>query len=270
MYIFKIAFFWYKLCKIYQNINIHKKILYTNIVYKMKPKVKDKFNKINEQTAKKWTDEHNDVFNKDFIKYTRMVEYEKKKLAMTLKVIQNRNDIWCPPLNINYNNLETNTWFTIQESEIYNTQFRDTNYDVLDRKNTKYKSKKVVLKFTKEQKKIINNWLDMYAEMYNITLKYIKNTIESDKKVLNYIQTRSKLSKEKDVLIKNSTIKVHDIDYAIKLACQNYKTALTNLKKGYIKHFRLRYWRQNKSIKMMNLEKLDFTSNSIRKKYWEI
>ena len=48
--------------------------------------------------------------------------------------------------------------------------------------------------------------------MYNIALKYIKNTIETDKSCLNFMKTRDKLKNERDTLKGNSTIKTHDIN----------------------------------------------------------
>ena len=80
----------------------------------------------------------------------------------------------------------------------------------------------------------MNIWINAYADMYNISLKYIKDNIDTDKKVIQFFNLRSILKYEKETLVKKSKIKVHDIDYVIKLACQNYKTGLTNFKKDYI------------------------------------
>jgi len=113
---------------------------------------------------------------------------------------------------------------------------------------------------------ILNIWINAYADMYNIALKTIKDNIETDKKVLSYMRLRKYVKQERNKIVKRSKIKVHDIDFAIMLACKNYKSALTNLKKGYIKHFRIRYWRKNKTSKTMDFEKNDFANNSIRKK----
>jgi putative transposase len=138
-------------------------------------------------------------------------------------------------------------------------------HNLIEKENIEFRAKKITLNLTATQKKIINKWLYCYAEMYNITLKYIKNTVKIDKKCLNFFDTRCKLSKEKKELLKKSNIKVHDIDYAIKLACANYKSALTNFRNGNIKSFRIRYWSPNKIIKVMDLEKNNFNNNTIRK-----
>ena len=56
------------------------------------------------------------------------------------------------------------------------------------------------------------------------------------------------------------------LDAAIKLACANYKSALTNKRLGYIKHFRIRYWRYNKSSTTIEIEKGYFRAGNICKK----
>jgi IS605 OrfB family transposase len=115
--------------------------------------------------------------------------------------------------------------------------------------------------------------------MYNCALKYIKINIKHDPNALNMIYLRSKLLDEKRDIInkiynidlrkidkkKHLNIKVHDIDYAIKLACSNWKSGISNLKNGNIKNFRIRYWKKDKPIKIMSLEKASFKSGSIRK-----
>ena len=45
----------------------------------------------------------------------------------------------------------------------------------------------------------------------------------------------NKDSFKKKEILKDSNMKVHDIDCAIKLACTNYKSAFTNFKRGHIK-----------------------------------
>lgn len=100
--------------------------------------------------------------------------------------------------------------------------------------------------------------------MYNIALKFLKKNIKNDNNLLNFEYLRGKLYDQKTDLLKNSSIKVHDADRAIALVCQNYKSALTNLKKKHIKHFRIRYWSKNKKKKIIDLEKQNFSKNGIR------
>ena len=204
-------------------------------------------------------------------------EYENRKIEMQYKINKHKNNIWLPPLDTKYNIAsKINSWFSILESKPQNVTFVNGKYNIIKKENVKYKSKEIILNLTKQQKLIINTWLNSYLDMYNVTLKYIKNNIKANKNVLNYIYTRGKLLVEKQELInsynkimtrksKKINIKVHDIDYAIKLACSNWKSALTNFKMGNIKHFRVRYWKKQKTIKIMGLEKNNFKSGSIRK-----
>ena len=99
--------------------------------------------------------------------------------------------------------------------------------------------------------------------MYNMTLKYIKKEGDTNKKLkLNWMHIRGQLKIERKKLVKKYNGRIHDIDHAIKLACQNYKSAFTNYK---IKTFRIRYWSYRQPIKIMDLEKESFKSGSICK-----
>jgi hypothetical protein len=102
--------------------------------------------------------------------------------------------------------------------------------------------------------------------MYNKTLQYLKFIQGTTKYTLDWKKIRMMLKDIKHEIVNSSGSTVHDIDFAIKLACQNYKTAFTNYKKGHIKHFRIRYWNTRKPLQVMDLEKNQFTSGSIRKK----
>lgn len=188
-----------------------------------------------------------------------------KQEDLSNKIFNNKNTIWCPSNDEKYYPLNNNTWFNINETQRYYTGCNNLNYKLTKNENVIFRAKKVKLDLNSNQRKIIDKWLYLYSEMYNITLKYIKNNIKNDNKCYNFFNTRKALLNEKKELIKKSNIKVHDIDYAIKLACSNYKTAFSNLKVGNIKNFRIRYWSPNKIIKVMDLEKNNFNNNTIRK-----
>jgi putative transposase len=197
----------------------------------------------------------------------KLKSYEKEINKMVKKINIHKNDIWYPDNKLKSKHIKVNTWFTITEqSSTKKVHFKENVYDVDEEETVMYHAKKVLLNLTLSQKNIINSWLNIYSKMYNISLKYIKNNIKNDKKVTNFMHLRSLLKKEKQELIQNSTITVHDTDYAIKLACQNYKSALTNYKNGNIKYFRIRYWKSNKDIKVMDMEKINFSKNGIRPK----
>ena len=69
----------------------------------------------------------------------------------------------------------------------------------------------------------------------------------------------------KKEIAKKYNVGIHELDYAIKLACQNYSTALSSIKSGVIKHFRVRYWNNQRKVKIMDFEKYNFKSGSIRR-----
>jgi putative transposase len=184
---------------------------------------------------------------------------------MSKNVLTYNNDIWCPTNDLTTKHFYLNSWFNIKEFKSPNiVHFKNNNLTTNKPEQINFSSKCIILKLTPKQKIIINEWLNTYLKMYNIALKYIKNNIKTDKNVLNFIYLRNKLKIKKQELLKNSSIKVHDVDYAIKLVCQNYKSALSNYKAGNIKHFRVRYWKTYKNIKIMDLEKVNFSKKGIR------
>ena len=66
------------------------------------------------------------------------------------------------------------------------------------------------------------------------------------------------LIKQKELLFNtqtNNRLYSHSFDYAIKDVCPPFKSAITNLKGGHIKHFRLRYIKQSKTTKIVKIEK---------------
>lgn len=125
-----------------------------------------------------------------------------------------------------------------------------------------------------EQRSILDRWFDAFSHMYNETLKFIKQQYATNGTVsLSYKKLRTNhLKAIRDNIINRSQhpniardtkVKTHMLDAAIKLACANYKSAITNLKRGNIRHFRIRYWRINRSVKVIEIEKQYFTGNSI-------
>jgi len=232
----------------------------------MKPKKKIKSENLIFKEMNLNLEKYNNLLIKNFAKLTKDINYEKNKFDLTKKIIENKNTIWCPSTEIKYSESNNNTWFNIKETENYYAEYNNLKHQLIEKEVVEYRAKKIILKLTSKQRKIIDKWLYLYAEMYNIALKYIKNTIKTDKKCLNFFNLRKELLEEKRKLLKNSNVKVHDIDFAIKLACSNYKSALTNLRNGNIKSFRIRYWSPNKIMKVMDLEKNNFSGNTIRKR----
>lgn len=172
--------------------------------------------------------------------------------------------LWIPEKDkVIYDKINTNSWFNFNYYK--NNELPDDTILEFDSSNLinseDIKNTKIYIDFNKEQKNIIKRWFYSYVLMYNETLKFIKN----NKNVkINYKTIRTYHLKEiRNKIIKNSqhpfikkdtTIKTHILDTAIKLACANYKSALTNLKRGNIKHFRIRYWKFNKINFLLEIE----------------
>lgn len=206
---------------------------------------------------------------------------EKDKFNDKNKFIQNIenkcNKLWIPKLNETLYNIKTDTWFSLYESKSKKTKFDlpEIKYDELD--DNILKTKQIKLNLTKIQKKIINNWMHSYIKMYNKTIELIKQKYKENKKfrlsfysirkelydIKHNISTKSQLNFNDKT--KNNKIGIHELDLAIKLACSNYKSALSNVKNKNIKNFRIKYWKFNKQIKHIDFESNVFSSGSIRK-----
>lgn len=206
---------------------------------------------------KKKYDRDND---KDYIKFKKQIN-------------DNNNDIWTPYGN-KYNDIPNDTWFDIKKQVSLKNKSVNINLNIPETKipTDLYKSIKVELKLTVEQQTIMQQWMKAYIHMYNKTIHYIKNQdqnnlITSFKTLRTYHlkATRNSLIEGSQCIniSKDTRIKTHIMDDAIKLACANYKSAITNLKRKHIKHFRIRYWRFNKSYNILDIEKCYFTNNSI-------
>jgi len=202
-------------------------------------------------------------------------------------ILKNKNSIWTPPKEITFKKANiAKTYFTIDIYKSKNKNKFEYDKEFISTKADKIiKCKKVSLILNPFQRLIFDNWFDAYAKMYNVTLRLIKNHYKrKGKTLLNWkslrtqylkvyktdIINRSQLPKftKKDkkgkvIIIKNTKIKAHILDSAIKLACANYKSALTNYKRGNIRKFRIRYWRKNRKNKILELESNLFVKGSI-------
>jgi len=199
----------------------------------------------------------------DDLVYVRLTEEEFKQ-----KIVNNQNSIWKPKLLCYHENIKTNSWFKLHETNKKHKSIFTGKITTDTLNPVKYKSKQVTLHLTCTQKNIINSWLNLYAKMYNETIKHIKNHYKyeenRDINILNYYNLRSTLFEKKHEICINSNIGINDIDYAIKEANTNYTNALVKKKKGLIKGFRIRYWRSKKKIKTMSIAKSSFSKKGFK------
>lgn len=190
------------------------------------------------------------------------------------------NCIWTPKTNINYTQLKNNTWFDHFQYNDSNIYFKNKklNIEKFKKKQDIRKCIKVDMYPTKLQKQILNRWFKTYILMYNETLKTIKQKVKNDKNFdVVYTTLRTKYLKQfRNSLINDSGIDInidgkhydseiytHILDTAIKLACANYNSIITNFKRGNIKKYRIRYWRLNKKNKILEIERGYIINNSI-------
>lgn len=186
-------------------------------------------------------------------------------------ICKNSKKLNIPKFDVIYKQEKMNTCFNIETSKLpkkKNFDFKLNGMKISPKENFR-KCLKVKLLLTNKQKNIIKRWFNANTMMYNETLKYIKQ----NRPKINARNLRTYHLKEiRDNIIENSQIKyfnhdtkimAHILDYSIKLACSNYKSALTNYKRGHIKHFRIRYWKYNRPNQILEIEKTYFRNATI-------
>jgi len=179
--------------------------------------------------------------------------------------------------------IKTDSWFDIYEyttDEITNKFNYKTSFpkEVIN-------SVKIKMNLNKNQKDIIQKWMEVHTNMYNEALKYIKtNSIPFRNEIIksklnkvhkndyNFQKIRNELKTIKQQLINNSQLKnidkntkiqAHNIDYAIRQLSSNIQSAITNLRNGHIKKFRIKYWKHTRPSKTIEIEKQYIINNKI-------
>jgi len=192
--------------------------------------------------------------------------YENKKyVSLSDTIFDNSNNFWYPDNTKPENPIDTDSWFPITEYANNNNQLYDAKLKV----NTPakfIKCRKVILHTTPIQKTILLSWLCAYQHMYNETIKFFnKRRFLKLPKITNSRKIRTYYLYNEKIIIQNKSqyagvdyntkIPIHVLDEAIKDACTSYKSCLTNLERKHIKHFRLRYLKENKQTMVMSIEK---------------
>jgi len=199
--------------------------------------------------------------SKFFYKYERLLT----------KILRYSKNLYLPPNNGKKINLQTNSWFNMNQTIYknvpkYDTSMKKPSDDII------IKCEKIKIYPTIKQKDILISWMNCYIKMYNETISIFKryrmrkkNLTRNCKKIRTYHMKykKEKIIKNSQLLKYNSSTKVnsHVLDYAIKQACSNYKSCLTNLRRNNIKHFRLRYLKQTKRNKIIIIEKAFVAKN---------
>jgi len=142
---------------------------------------------------------------------------------------------------------------------------------------------KMILNST--QKQIINKWFNSYIDMYNMTLKFVRDNCPIFKGIItrnlikdidmskygNMYYLRKMLIKQKNEIKSKSCIdnnskleiQTHTLDYAIALFVSNLKSAYTNTIRGNFKQFTIKFMKHNKESKILEIEKQYIKNNMI-------
>lgn len=190
---------------------------------------------------------------------------KKRKYYIDLigkKISKYSNNI--PSNNIEIdNNINSNSWFDIKESNKYRFDNKLKFKKPLLNKNV-IKCKKVILEPNKKQRLKLVKWLKSVRIIYNKTLKYIKTQYRlTSKCITNFQMLRSLLKKSRDKLIDTYGTPTHIIDSGIKMASSSYKSALSNYKNGNIRYFNIRYLKSTKKTNIMKIEQQYFNEKTI-------
>ena len=162
---------------------------------------------------------------------------------------------------------------TLIEKKIQNLQNKIKNCE--KNKNNNLIKETLISLIESEEKNLISikNIYDPIKIEINDFLKDKPYSITRDKFKLNYQNIRTYYLKDiRDNIIvnckslkinKNISIKTHILDATIKLACSNYQSAITNFENGNIKKFRIRYWKEKRDKRVLEIEKSYFRNNSL-------
>ena len=191
---------------------------------------------------------------------------------------------WIPHHDKEYYEIETDSWFDFKcfdnpkpyrlnkyhmdypiiPLDSYKQQMKLINRRKLNKEPIFIYSRKIKLYPDNNQKQILDSWFNAFTKMFNITITFIrrklkavgKYNIKEANKICNFEKVRSYLYDDKHHIqsLMEHKINIHILDEAIHLAVSNYKTCLSNLKKGHIKKYRIREWSLHKKRKILKIE----------------
>ena len=202
-------------------------------------------------------------FSSYILMYNATIRFIKKKISFQYLI--NYKDQYIQKYRVIKLISTTNTNIRILNNQVRTLQTKLNSRicwktaGLLDVAKKKLRETKVKLNTFKQQKASILNKIN---EMGSYVARYSKR---------NRIRTYD-LKVERDNLISSSglndgsEIKTHMMDCAIQQACSNYKSCISNFLSGEIRQFRVRYWRMNKNIKLLDIEPCYIRNNQICEK----
>ena len=193
------------------------------------------------------TAEHKQIINKWLEAYTKM--YNE-----TLKFIKNN-------YNFIKNNVTKSTIKVQDKKNIYELDELENFYGSNDIFNKNYNGY-VLKKINKMSDKINDNRsLEELSELHQTNYINYCNDIYLKKQMK---EIKKKIIKESEINgDKNTSIYSHILDESVSQLAANIKSARTNLYRGNIKRFRIKYWNLNRPSQSIEIEKLLIKNNEV-------
>lgn len=194
--------------------------------------------------------------------------FKCKKICLQLTTQQSKDLI---KMMDGYRNVYNLTIKFIKQREYLRKEKENLNKNIIIVKEKDVKKKNLILnKDYKEVKNILDNIIGVISKEEDIKERQIKrrenisNFIKDDnyEMILDYKILRTYFLKDiiNDISKKYKT-PIHSLNKAVELACISFKSAITNLRNGKIKNFRIRPIKSNKSSLLMDIEKGSFTKD---------
>ncbi len=119
-------------------------------------------------------------------KKKKKIEFVDKRLVkLQTKVVDNLNKLCDFDLNIQLNDVKTNSCFDFKKGKLNSTFDFQPLIDNSNKEIPKYKSKIVDLIVNDKQKNLLNDWFNSYIDMFNVVIHYFKN-IKTMNAIKNY------------------------------------------------------------------------------------
>jgi len=137
---------------------------------------------------------------------------DERLIKLQTKVVDNLNKLCDFDLDIQLNNVKTNSCFDFKKGKLNSTFDFEPLIDNSTKEIPKYKSKIVDLIVNDKQKNLLQDWFNSYIDMFNVVIHYFKNiktmnAIKNFKSINNEFKSIYKSYKETETkrkgLIKN-------------------------------------------------------------------
>jgi len=192
------------------------------------------------------------------MKKKKKIDFIKVEDDLRNNIIKHNDTIGgLPEKKTNFRQFDSHSWITTRYKPIgnktLNTRLLPPPVEDL------IKCKKIVIKFTDAQKKMILIWMDTAIKMYNSVVKLFKDykhqglALTGQRVNAKFIK-KITLNNEKNALSQRFGVPAHVLDQAIKRACSMLKTCQTNFARGHQRTYRLNYIKQTVETKIIVIE----------------